>query len=91
MSRTRIRVCRSDGCPLGGAKNLYQKSDSSLRSERQTLIFSVVFGFANSFRKKMKITLDHFNIIVENMARSVAFYCEILGFKKTFEATLEGE
>ncbi len=39
----------------------------------------------------MKITLDHFNIIVENMARSVAFYCEILGFKKTFEATLEGE
>lgn len=39
----------------------------------------------------MKITLDHFNIVVSDMARSVAFYCELLGMSQTFAATLEGE
>lgn len=38
----------------------------------------------------MRLTLDHFNIVVAEMARSVAFYCDVLGLQQTFEATLEG-
>ncbi len=34
--------------------------------------------------------LDHFNIVVSDMARSVAFYREVLGFNPTFETHLEG-
>jgi len=35
--------------------------------------------------------IDHLNIVVADMARSLAFYCDVLGGTKTKEAHLEGE
>jgi glyoxylase I family protein len=35
--------------------------------------------------------IDHINIVVADLDRSVRFYTDVLGFKKTNEATLEGE
>ena len=35
--------------------------------------------------------IDHINIVVTDLARSVKFYTEVLGFVKTKEAHLEGE
>src|SRR4029078_9685137 len=35
--------------------------------------------------------IDQINIVVSDLERSVRFYTEILGFKKTKEAFLEGE
>ena len=40
---------------------------------------------------KMRLTLDHFNIVVQDMERSVAFYRDVIGLTQTFEATLEGK
>ncbi|MCC6415740.1 MAG: VOC family protein [Opitutaceae bacterium] len=34
--------------------------------------------------------VDHINIVVTDLARSVAFYTELLGFRLAKEATLEG-
>lgn len=45
----------------------------------------------SSRRLFSKMKLDHFNIVTRDMARSVAFYRDLLGFEQTFEATLEGE
>ena len=39
----------------------------------------------------MILGIDHLNIVVADMARSLAFYCGVLGFTKTKEAHLEGE
>jgi catechol 2,3-dioxygenase-like lactoylglutathione lyase family enzyme len=35
--------------------------------------------------------IDHINIVVTDLARSLRFYCEVLGFSPTHEAQLEGE
>jgi catechol 2,3-dioxygenase-like lactoylglutathione lyase family enzyme len=35
--------------------------------------------------------VDHINIVVTDLERSVRFYTELLGFRKTREANLEGE
>jgi glyoxylase I family protein len=35
--------------------------------------------------------IDHMNIVVSDLERSVRFYTELLGFRKTREAYLEGE
>ena len=35
--------------------------------------------------------VDHINIVVGNLERSVRFYAEVLGFTKTKEAFLEGQ
>lgn len=35
--------------------------------------------------------IDHLNVVVTDMARSLAFYCDVLGFAKTKEARLTGE
>ena len=35
--------------------------------------------------------IDHLNIVVADMARSLKFYTEVLGFTKTKEAQLSGE
>ena len=35
--------------------------------------------------------IDHLNIVVSDLERSVKFYTEVLGFKKTNSAHLEGE
>jgi glyoxylase I family protein len=35
--------------------------------------------------------IDHINIVVADLARSVRFYTEVLGFTQTKEASLEGE
>ena len=35
--------------------------------------------------------VDHINIVVADLERAVCFYTEVLGFKKTKEAYLEGE
>lgn len=35
--------------------------------------------------------IDHINIVVQNLEKNVQFYGEVLGFKETMRATLEGE
>ena len=35
--------------------------------------------------------IDHLNIVVSDLARSLHFYCDVLGFTQTHEAQLEGE
>lgn len=35
--------------------------------------------------------IDHLNIVVTDLARSLAFYIDVLGFTKTKDAYLEGE
>ena len=35
--------------------------------------------------------IDHINIVVADLARSVAFYTEVLGFQKTADVVMEGE
>ena len=35
--------------------------------------------------------IDHLNLVVSDMARSLKFYCGVLGFTKTKEAHLAGE
>ena len=35
--------------------------------------------------------IDHINIVVADLERSVAFYTEVLGFRKTQEVFMEGE
>lgn len=37
------------------------------------------------------IRIDHINIVVTDMERSVRFYTELLGLSRGFETTLEGE
>lgn len=37
------------------------------------------------------IRIDHVNIVVSDMERSVRFYQELLGLRRGFETTLEGE
>lgn len=39
----------------------------------------------------MSTAIDHINVVVTDLARSVKFYTELLGFRLTREATLEGE
>ena len=38
----------------------------------------------------MSLAFDHVNIVVTDMARSVAFYEELLGLRRGFEIVLEG-
>jgi glyoxylase I family protein len=35
--------------------------------------------------------IDHLNVVVADMARSLTFYCGVLGFTKTKEAQLSGD
>jgi len=35
--------------------------------------------------------IDHINIVVADLARSVRFYTEVLGFRKTHDVTMEGD
>jgi glyoxylase I family protein len=35
--------------------------------------------------------IDHINIVVADLARSVAFYTEVLGFRKTTDVVMEGD
>ncbi len=39
----------------------------------------------------MPHSIDHVNIVVRDLAASVAFYRDVLGFRVTLEATLEGQ
>src|SRR3954466_14769296 len=34
--------------------------------------------------------IDHLNIVVADLERSVRFYCDVLGFRKTHDVTMEG-
>ncbi|MBI5692773.1 MAG: VOC family protein [Verrucomicrobia bacterium] len=34
--------------------------------------------------------IDHLNLVVSDLARSVRFYTEVLGFRKTADVTMEG-
>ena len=36
-------------------------------------------------------TIDHINIVVADLERSVKFYTEVLGFRKTHDVYMEGE
>lgn len=38
----------------------------------------------------MRVRIDHINIVVSDMERSVRFYSEMLGLKRGFEVMLEG-
>lgn len=34
--------------------------------------------------------IDHINVVVADLERSVRFYCDVLGFRKTHDVTMEG-
>ena len=36
-------------------------------------------------------TIDHINIVVSDLQRSVTFYTEVLGFRKTHDVLMEGQ
>ncbi|MEO7411720.1 MAG: VOC family protein, partial [Opitutaceae bacterium] len=36
-------------------------------------------------------SIDHINLVVADLARSVKFYTEVLGFRKTHDVVMEGE
>lgn len=36
-------------------------------------------------------SIDHINIVVSDLARSVGFYTDVLGFRKTHDVVMEGE
>ena len=40
---------------------------------------------------RMVRAIDHLNIVVADLARSVKFYTEVLGFRKTHDVYMEGE
>lgn len=46
---------------------------------------------SSNIEPPMVAALDHVNIVVEEMERSVAFYQRVLGLEKGFEGTLAGE
>src|SRR4051812_30866331 len=46
---------------------------------------------AGLYLRRMIRGVDHINIVVADLDRSVTFYTEVLGFTKTKEAHLEGE
>jgi glyoxylase I family protein len=35
--------------------------------------------------------IDHINIVVADLERSVRFYCDVLGFRKTHDVVMEGD
>lgn len=35
--------------------------------------------------------IDHINLVVSNLERSVRFYCDVLGFRKTHDVFMEGD
>ncbi len=35
--------------------------------------------------------VDHINIVVQDLERSVRFYCDVLGFRKTADVYMEGD
>ena len=35
--------------------------------------------------------IDHINLVVSDLERSVRFYCDVLGFRKTADVRMEGE
>jgi len=39
----------------------------------------------------MLLGVDHLNIVVADLERSVRFYTEVLGFRRTADVTMEGE
>lgn len=39
----------------------------------------------------MILAVDHVNIVVSDLDRSVRFYCDVLGFRKTADVYMEGE
>ena len=39
----------------------------------------------------MILGVDHLNVVVADLARSVRFYTEVLGFRRTADVTMEGE
>lgn len=39
----------------------------------------------------MTCGIDHINIVVSDLARSVRFYTDVLGFRKTHDVTMEGD
>jgi len=39
----------------------------------------------------MSLAVDHVNLVVTDMERALAFYCEVLGLERGFERTLTGD
>ena len=44
-----------------------------------------------AYRQAMIRSIDHVNIVVADLTRSVRFYTEVLGFRKTADVVMEGE
>jgi glyoxylase I family protein len=58
------------------------------RAKPETALAARAAGFTLA---RMIRAIDHINIVVADLDRSVKFYTEVLGFAKTKEAWLEGE
>ena len=55
------------------------KAESALRRPRLILAFGAMIR-----------GIDHLNIVVSDLERSVRFYCDVLGFRKTHDVVMEG-
>ncbi len=49
------------------------------------------FHSHSHFHSLMILAIDHLNIVVADLDRSVKFYTEVLGFRKTHDVYMEGE
>lgn len=49
------------------------------------------FTLTITFTRAMIRGIDHINIVVADLQRSVRFYCEVLGFRKTHDVVMEGD
>ena len=56
---------------------------------QKLVTFAHSFTFTVTFTSVIR-AVDHINIVVSELERSVRFYCDVLGFTKTKEAYLEG-
>jgi catechol 2,3-dioxygenase-like lactoylglutathione lyase family enzyme len=54
----------------------------------ETDLAALAIGFLGS--RAMIRGIDHLNIVVTDLARSLRFYCDVLGFKPTHDVELEG-
>ena len=64
------------------------KRETRVRSTGESALADAAAKFTV---EAMLRTIDHINIVVSDLARSVRFYTEVLGFRKTHDVHMEGE
>lgn len=71
------------------AKEMRERAGEGKREKRYAKNDGPCGG--SSYAAGMVQAIDHINIVVTDLARSVRFYTEVLGFRKTHDVLMEGE